>query len=232
MITLRRSKERGHADHGWLDSHHTFSFADYHDPAHMGFRALRVLNEDRVAPGRGFPTHPHRDMEIVSYVLEGGLEHRDSLGTGSVIRPGDLQRMSAGTGVTHSEKNASTAEPVHFLQIWLVPSARGLAPSYEQKTFTEQDKRNQLRLVASRDGRAGSVTIHTDAALYATRLDRSEHVTLELAPGRHAFIHVARGQARVQGHELSAGDAVAISDATKVTLEGVEHAELLAFDLA
>jgi quercetin 2,3-dioxygenase len=232
MLTLRRSNERGHVNHGWLDSHHTFSFGDYYDGAHMGFRGLRVLNEDRVEPGHGFPRHPHRDMEILSYVLAGGLEHRDSMGNGSVIRPGDVQRMSAGTGVTHSEKNASSDEPVHFLQIWMIPSARGLAPSYEQKAFGEVDKRGRLRLVASPDGRDGSVTLHCDIALYASLLDSGQQVALALVKGRHGFIHVARGRARVQGQELSAGDAVAISDETSVTLEGLDHAEILAFDLA
>src|SRR5262245_5659987 len=194
VITLRKSNNRGHANHGWLDSHHTFSFADYYDPRHMGFRALRVINEDRVAPGAGFPTHPHRDMEIISYVLEGGLEHKDSMGTGSVIRPGDVQRMSAGTGVTHSEYNASKSELVHFLQIWLLPEQRNIKPSYEQKTFSADDKRKKLRLVGSRDGRDGSVTIHQDVDLYATRLEAGEALRHDLKPGRHAWVHVARGQ--------------------------------------
>jgi redox-sensitive bicupin YhaK (pirin superfamily) len=233
MITLRPARERGHADHGWLDSHHTFSFANYYDPAHMGFRSLRVINEDRVAPGKGFGTHPHRDMEIISYVLEGGLSHRDSLGTGSVIRPGDVQRMSAGTGVTHSEQNASTEEPVHFLQIWLLPSTRGLPPSYEQKSFSAADKRGRLRLVASADGREGSVTIHSDAALYAGLFGANESAELTLQPGRHAWVHVARGNVRVNGRELQAGDGASFSDEPRIRVEGATgEGELLLFDLA
>jgi quercetin 2,3-dioxygenase len=232
MITLRRAEERGHANHGWLDSHHTFSFAGYHDPAHMGFRALRVINDDRVAPGRGFGTHPHRDMEIISYVLDGALEHRDSMGTGSVIVPGDVQRMSAGRGVTHSEFNGSREAPVHFLQIWLQPAARGITPSYEQKTFATDVKRGRLRLVASPDGAEGSVTIHTDARLYATVLHRGESARLALASGRHAWVHVARGTVTVNGHPLRAGDAAALSDEREVTLEGDGEGEALLFDLA
>lgn len=231
MIHLRHASERGHANHGWLDSYHTFSFADYYDPRYMGFRSLRVINEDRVAPGAGFPTHPHRDMEIISYVLEGGLEHKDSMGTGSVIRPGDVQRMSAGTGVTHSEFNASRSDPVHFLQIWLLPEERGIKPSYEQKTFSDEDKRGKLRLIGSRDGRDGSVTVHQDVNLYATRLDAGESVEHELRPGRHAWVHVARGKAVVNGNELEAGSAAALSNEPKVSIEGVENAEVLLFDL-
>ncbi len=231
MITIRPANERGHANHGWLDSHHTFSFADYYAPAHMGFRALRVINEDRVQPGRGFGTHPHRDMEIISYVLEGGLEHKDSMGTGSVIRPGDVQRMSAGTGVTHSEFNGSKTELVHFLQIWLIPSQRGIAPSYEQKTFDESEKRGRLRVVASPDGRDGSVGIHTDATLYAGLFDAGESAEVTLAPGRHAWVHVARGSVRVNGQELRAGDGAALSDEAKVSVEGTTGGEVLVFDL-
>jgi redox-sensitive bicupin YhaK (pirin superfamily) len=231
VLTIRRADQRGHANHGWLDSHHTFSFADYHDPRHMGFRGLRVINEDRVAPAMGFPTHAHRDMEIVSYVLEGAIEHKDSMGTGSVIRPGDVQRMSAGTGVRHSEYNASKSEEVHFLQIWIQPARQGIAPGYEQKTFPEADKRGRLRLVASQDGREGSVTIHADASLYATVLGDGERLQHAVPAGRHAWIHVARGQARVNGEALRAGDAVSTSDAGTLTLEGVGHAELLVFDL-
>src|SRR5436190_13430958 len=194
MLTIRRASERGHADHGWLKSSHTFSFADYHDPAHMGFRALRVINDDYIAPGRGFGTHPHRDMEIVTYVLEGALEHKDSMGTGSVIRPGEVQRMSAGTGVLHSEENPSREKPVHFLQIWIIPEKAGIKPSYEQKAFPASERRGKLRLVASRDGSEGSVTIHQDAALYLALLDESERATYEPGPGRHAWVHVARGE--------------------------------------
>jgi redox-sensitive bicupin YhaK (pirin superfamily) len=232
MLTIRPASERGHAEHGWLDSHHSFSFADYYDPAHMGFRALRVINEDRVAPAKGFGTHPHRDMEIISYVLDGGLAHKDSLGTGSVIKPGDVQRMSAGTGVSHSEFNASPSDPVHFLQIWLVPSQRGIKPSYEQKNFTEADKRGRLRVVASPDAREGSVTIHSDAVLYSGLFDQGESAELVLAAGRHAWVPVARGSVRLNGQELAAGDGAALSDVTKLELEGIERAEVLVFDLA
>jgi redox-sensitive bicupin YhaK (pirin superfamily) len=232
MLTVRRAGERGHADHGWLDSHHTFSFADYYDPAHMGFRALRVINEDRVAPGQGFGKHSHRDMEIVSYVLEGGLEHKDSMGTGEVIRPGDVQRMSAGTGVTHSEYNASDREPVHFLQIWIVPDKRGIAPSYEQQTFSRDAKAGKLRRVASPDGRDGSVTIHADATLYAGLFDRDQIAELSLAPGRHAWVHVVRGKASINGTELTAGDAIALSEERTVRIQGIDASELLVFDLA
>ncbi len=232
MMTMRRARERGHAEHGWLDSHHTFSFADYHDPAHMGFGALRVINEDRVAPGRGFGTHGHRDMEIVSYVLDGAMEHKDSMGTGSVIRPGDVQRMSAGTGVMHSEQNASKTEPVHFLQIWIVPESRGIDPGYEQKAFSDEEKRGRLRLVASRDGRDGSVTIHQDAALWAGILGAGESARHALAAGRRSWVHVARGEVKVNGQVLSAGDAAAISDEEGVALEGTSGGEVLLFDLA
>jgi redox-sensitive bicupin YhaK (pirin superfamily) len=232
MMTIRRASERGHADHGWLSSQHTFSFADYYDPDHMGFRSLRVINEDRVAPGQGFGRHPHHDMEIISYVLGGALEHRDSLGTGSVIRPGDVQRMSAGTGVAHSEFNASKTEPVHFLQIWLVPSARGIPPSYEQKTFSVADKDGRLCLVASPGADAGSLTIHTDARVYAGTFRAGQTAQIELARGRHAWVQVARGRARVNHRELAAGDGAAISDESIVALEGVDTAEILLFDLA
>jgi redox-sensitive bicupin YhaK (pirin superfamily) len=232
MITLRPAAERGHADHGWLDTHHTFSFADYHDPAHMGFRALRVINDDTVAPGRGFGTHPHRDMEIISYVLEGGLEHRDSTGTHGVIRPGDVQRMSAGTGVLHSEVNASKSERVHFLQIWIVPSKRGIEPSYEQKTLRREDKMGRLRIVASPDGRDDSVTIHADARVYAGVFDAGDSAELSLG-GRSAWVHVATGAARVNGRELRAGDGAALTDEPSVRIEGqAGGGELLVFDLA
>lgn len=232
MITLRRAEDRGHADHGWLDAYHTFSFADYYDPAHLGFRALRVINEDRVQPGRGFGTHPHRDMEIITYVLAGSLEHRDSMGNGSVIRPGEVQRMSAGTGVTHSEFNASPRELLHLLQIWLVPTARGIEPSYEQKVIDRRDQAGRLRLVASPDGREGSVTIHSDAALYTGLFDEGSTDELPLGQGRHAWVHVARGLARVNGHELKAGDGAALSDLASVRVEGVDASEVLVFDLA
>jgi quercetin 2,3-dioxygenase len=231
MQTIRRAGDRGHADHGWLDSHHTFSFADYHDPHHMGFRALRVINDDTVAPGKGFGSHPHRDMEILSYVLEGALAHKDSMGTGSVIEPGDVQRMSAGTGVVHSEFNASPTAPVHFLQIWIIPERRGIAPGYEQKRFTTPDKAGRLRLVASPDGRDGSVTIHADAAVHAGVFGAGQTAELPLAPGRHAWVHVARGTAVVNGHALGAGDGLALSEERAVTIEGGEGGEVLVFDL-
>ena len=232
MLTVRLADDRGHFDHGWLDTRHTFSFAEYHDPNHMGFRALRVLNEDRVRPGEGFPTHGHRDMEILSYVLEGRLAHRDSLGNGSVIVPGDIQRMSAGTGVTHSEKNASDAEPVHFLQIWILPDRQGLTPGYEQLAFTGAERRGRLRLVASRDGADGSVTVHQDVRILAGTLERGEAATHRLAKGRHAWIQVARGQVRVNGQILSAGDGAAISGEHEVTITGTPGGEVLLFDLA
>jgi hypothetical protein len=237
MITVRKATARGHADHGWLDSHHTFSFADYHDPEHMGFRALRVINDDRVAAGKGFGSHPHRDMEIVSYVLEGALAHKDSTGTGAVIRPGDVQRMSAGSGVVHSEFNASASENVHFLQIWIQPDrmARGIAPSYEQKTFSAADKRGTLRLVASPDAAAGSVSLHADARLYAGVFGAGERAELPIPAKRGAWVHVAQGAARVNGHALAAGDGVALTDEAAVVVEGVaggEPGEVLVFDLA
>jgi redox-sensitive bicupin YhaK (pirin superfamily) len=231
MLTVRKANDRGHADHGWLDSRHTFSFADYYDPAHMGFRSLRVINEDRVAPGQGFGRHSHRDMEILSYVLDGGLEHNDSMGTGAVIHPGDVQRMSAGSGVTHSEYNASKSDPVHFLQIWLMPNQRGIKPSYEQKTFSAADKAGTLRRVASPDGQDGSVTIHADATVYAGLFDRDQATELSLAKGRHAWVHVVRGQAQVNGAALSAGDAVALSDERTVRIQGIDASEVLVFDL-
>ena len=231
MIKTRAARERGHANHGWLDTWHTFSFADYYDPDQMGFRTLRVINDDTVAAGQGFGTHPHRDMEIVTYVLEGALEHKDSMGTGSVIRPGDVQRMSAGTGVTHSEFNHSKSAPVHFLQIWLLPSERGIKPSYEQKTFSEEDKRGTLRVVASPDGRDGSVTIHTDAVVYAGLFDGEEKAELAIAPKRHAWVHVARGKVRLSGKVLGAGDGAAVTGEA-LAIEGGEEAEVLVFDLA
>jgi redox-sensitive bicupin YhaK (pirin superfamily) len=231
-MTIRQADSRGHANHGWLDSHHTFSFANYYDPEHMGFRSLRVINEDRVAPAQGFGTHPHRDMEIISYVLEGALEHKDSMGTGSVIRPGDVQRMSAGTGVTHSEQNGSKSEAVHFLQIWIVPAERGIKPGYEQKAFTADEKRGKLRVVASPDGRDGSVTIHADAILRVGLFGKGESAELPLAKGRHAWVHVARGSVRVNGRDLTAGDGAALSDEARIAIEGVDAGEVLVFDLA
>ncbi|MBP2300631.1 pirin family protein [Azospirillum picis] len=232
MITIRHRDERGVADMGWLNSHHTFSFGHYMDPAHMGFRALRVINEDRVAPGGGFPTHGHANMEIISYVLEGGLEHKDSIGTGSVIRPGEVQRMSAGRGIRHSEYNASGKNPVHFLQIWILPQANGLAPGYEQADFPAAEKRGKLRLVGSQDGRDGSVTIHQDVDLYATLLDDDESVTLPLRPGRHAWVQVARGHVTLNGQLLKAGDGAAVSNEEALTLDRGIGAEVLVFDLA
>ncbi len=232
MMTLRKSAERGGANHGWLDTRHTFSFADYADPRHEGFRALRVINEDKVLPGRGFGTHGHRDMEIISYVLEGGLGHQDSTGSGGVVQPGDVQRMSAGTGVRHSEMNASKEAPVHFLQIWIIPDEEGVTPSYEEKRFTTVEKQGRLRLVASPDGAEGSVRIHADAKLYVTLLDAGESASLALAKGRHSWVHVARGEVKLNGQALSAGDGASLSDEAKVTLEGVRGAEVLVFDLA
>ncbi len=231
-MLIRRAGERGYADHGWLRSFHTFSFADYYAPAHMGFRSLRVINEDRVEGGKGFGTHPHRDMEIISYVLSGELQHKDSMGTGSVIRPGDVQRMSAGTGVTHSEFNASPTEEVHFLQIWILPDARGHAPSYEQKHFTEAERQGKLRLVASSDGADGSLTIHQDARLFAGLLAPGERVSQVLAPARYAWLHVARGKVVVAGHELAAGDAAAFEESGEISIQGSEPSEILLFDLS
>ncbi len=235
-IKVRRSLERGFADHGWLRSYHTFSFADYYDPAHMGLSSLRVINEDRVAPSAGFPTHPHRDMEIISYVLSGGLEHRDSMGHGSVIRPGEIQRMSAGTGVFHSEFNASDREPVHFLQIWIIPEQRGLAPGYEQTSVPRSEMRGRLRLIGSRDGRDGSVTIHQDVALLAGVFDQGEASTHALGPGRKAWLHVARGEVEVGDERLAAGDALAIDNTAELALPihitGRSDGEVLLFDLA
>jgi redox-sensitive bicupin YhaK (pirin superfamily) len=232
VIIRRPSDARGLADHGWLKSRHTFSFADYHDPAHMGFRGLRVINEDRVEPGRGFGAHQHRDMEILSYVLEGELGHRDSMGTGSVIRPGDVQRMSAGTGVTHSEMNPSPVNPVHFFQIWLLPAERGIAPGYEQKTFAAAEKQGRLRLVAAADGRDGAITVHADADLYAGLLAAGDSTRLELKPGRHAWVQVASGDVTVNGEALTAGDGAAVSDEAALTLTAASNAEVLVFDLA
>ena len=232
MITRRPAAERGHADHGWLDSRHTFSFADYYDEAHMGFRALRVINEDRVQPGHGFGTHQHRDMEIISYVLEGSLAHRDSMGTGSTITPGDVQRMSAGTGVRHSETNPSPTEPVHFLQIWLLPEQRGAEPGYEQKRFDLADKQGRLRLIASHDGRDGAITVHQDVDLYAGVFADGEGDRFELRRGRHAWLQVVRGAVSLNGEALSQGDGAAISDETALEIRATSDAEVLLFDLA
>jgi redox-sensitive bicupin YhaK (pirin superfamily) len=231
-MKIRRSHSRGHAQHGWLDSHHTFSFADYYDPNAMGFRALRVINEDRVIAGEGFPTHAHRDMEIISYVLEGSLAHKDSIGTNGVIKPGDVQRMSAGTGVRHSEFNGSNEEGVHFLQIWIVPDRAGHEPGYEQKTFSDAEKRGKLRLVASPNGQSDSVSIHQDARLYAGLFDAGEKATYDLKPGRGAWVHVVRGELTVNGEKLEAGDAAAIETAGKIELAGTTGGEVLLFDLA
>src|SRR5689334_20001223 len=227
MLDIRKAGDRGFADHGWLRSFHSFSFADYYDPEHVSFGPLRVINEDRVSPGRGFGRHGHRDMEIISYVLEGALEHKDSIGTGSVIRPGDVQRMSAGTGVMHSEFNASATEPVHFLQIWIEPGARGIAPGYEEKHFEPEDKRGRLRLIASPDGRDGSLTIHQDASVYAGLFDGEERAEHQLEAGRRAYVHVVRGRATVNGRNLDAGDAAKLSDIQSVTIETGRDAEIL-----
>jgi hypothetical protein len=235
MIRVRRSNERGAADHGWLRSRHTFSFADYWDPDHMGFRNLRVINEDRVAPGAGFGTHPHRDMEILSYVLDGALEHKDSMGTGSVVRPGELQRMSAGAGVLHSEYNASREDELHFLQIWLLPTERGITPEYEQQAFPDEERTNRLRLLAAPVGDAdGALSIHTDARVYGTLLEADRSVTHDLAPGRHAWVQVARGAVELGGERLDAGDGAAVGDVDRVTMTGLgpDPSEVLLFDLA
>ncbi len=232
MINIRKSDERGRANHGWLDTRFTFSFADYFDPEHVQFRTLRVMNDDRVAGGGGFPPHPHRDMEIVTYVLEGALEHRDSMGNGSVIKPGDIQYMSAGTGVTHSEFNASKTEPVHLYQIWMVPDQRGHQPAYDQKNFSEAEKRGKLRLIASPDGRDGSVKIRQENQLYATVLGAGESVKHALKPERHAYVQVARGSVTLNGKALQAGDGAEISAEKSVELTGVKDAEVLLFDLA
>jgi len=230
-LALRKSEDRGKANFGWLDSRHSFSFGHYHDPAHMGFGPLRVINEDKVAPGGGFPTHPHSNMEIISYVLEGALEHKDSIGTGSVIRPGDVQRMTAGSGVRHSEFNASKTDPVHFLQIWVIPEKQGLKPSYEQKSFSVEQKRGRLRLIGSRDGREGSVTIHQDVDLYATVLKAGEAVTHTIGDGRGAWVQVVRGAATLNETRLEAGDGVAVSRSGTLTLAGAGDTEVLLFDM-
>lgn len=232
MLAIRRAEDRGAANLGWLDSKHTFSFGHYYDPNHMGVGPLRVINEDRVRPGAGFDTHGHRDMEIISYVLDGALEHRDSIGTGSVIRPGEVQRMSAGTGIRHSEFNHSKEHAVHFLQIWIVPERDGLEPSYEQKAFAESEKRGRLRLVGSRDGRDGSVTIHRDVNLYAGQFDAGESARLDLPRGRNAWVQVARGEVEVNGERLMAGDGATIADVDAIDIKGRGDGEVLIFDMA
>lgn len=231
MNTIRRSQERGFADHGWLKSFHTFSFGDYFDPAHVEFGPLRVINEDRVQAGAGFGTHGHRDMEIISYVLEGELAHKDSMGNGSVIRPGDVQRMSAGSGVRHSEFNPSADSGTHFLQIWIQPNARNIEPGYEEKRFPANEKRGRLRMIVSQDGADGSVHIHQDARVYAGLFDAAERAELRVAPGRKIYVHVARGALMANGLALSAGDALKMTDATTLTIEHGQDAEVLVFDL-
>ena len=232
MITVLPSSERFHTEAGWLDSHHSFSFADHYDPERLGFRALRVINDDRVQPARGFGSHSHRDMEIITYVLSGELAHKDSMGNGSIIRPGEVQRMSAGTGVVHSEMNPSRTEPVHFLQIWVVPDRSGHEPGYEQKLFPDAERRGKLRVVASPDGRDGSVTIHQDALVHASLLERGERVSYSLPPTRHAWVHVARGTVDVNGQSLREGDGAAISDEDRLDLTARESSEVLLFDVA
>ena len=231
MTEIRRSNERGYADHGWLKSFHTFSFADYFDPEHVQIGPLRVINEDRVQAGQGFGTHGHRDMEIISYVLDGELAHKDSMGNGSTIRPGDVQRMSAGSGVRHSEFNPSSTHPVHFLQIWIQPNAQGIAPSYEEKTFSVQEKRGRLRIIASPDQADGSVLIHQDARVYAGLFDGDESATLNVEPGRTLYVHVARGSVTANGTELNGGDAVTLTETEKLELRKGQQAEVLVFDL-
>jgi redox-sensitive bicupin YhaK (pirin superfamily) len=231
MISMRPAAERGHANHGWLDSFHSFSFADYYDPEHMGYGALRVINDDRVQPGTGFGMHGHRDMEIITYLLSGKLEHKDNMGNGSIIVPGDVQRMSAGRGVLHSECNPSRDEPVHLLQIWIEPNVKGIAPGYEQRHIAPDEKRGRLRLIASPDGREASVTIHQDAALYAGLLDGADAITHAIAAGRRAYVHVARGSVRVDGQMLGAGDAAKLEHEAMLTLDAPKDAEVLVFDL-
>ena len=231
MLTIRRANDRGHANHGWLDTHHSFSFANYYDPRHMGYRNLRVINEDRVVPGRGFGVHPHRDMEIISYVLDGALEHRDTLGTGSVLRPGEFQRMSAGTGVLHSEANASDKHPLHFLQIWLMPEQSGLEPSYEQRAFPLEDRSGTLRLVVDPEGRDGALRIHSDAQLYSAVLEAGQVVTHRFAPGRHGWLQVVRGAVELPQARLETSDGAAIADTQELSFRAVDAAELLLFDL-
>jgi redox-sensitive bicupin YhaK (pirin superfamily) len=231
MITIRPASERGQGQYGWLDTRHTFSFNNYHDSRHMSFRVLRVMNEDWIAPGQGFGTHGHRDMEIVTYVLEGALAHKDSLGNGSVLRPGEFQRMTAGTGIEHSEFNPSDSEPVHLYQIWLFPERRGLTPSYDQRAFPELERQGKLRVVASRDGRDGSLSIHQDANVFLATLDAGNEVTHKLATGRHSWIQVLRGNIKLENVPLSAGDGAAVSDQSQVTINATQPAEVMLFDL-
>jgi redox-sensitive bicupin YhaK (pirin superfamily) len=232
MLSVLPSAQRGHTQAGWLDSHHTFSFGEFYNPRQMGFRDLRVINEDRVEPGQGFGTHPHRDMEIISYVLEGALQHKDSMGTGSMIEPGDVQRMSAGSGVLHSEFNASKSEGVHFLQIWIQPEKKGIPPSYEQKHFSEEDRRGRFRLIVSPDAKDGSIAVHQNMSLYSGLLNAGDKVEQALAASRHAWVQVVRGAVRVNGQAVGVGDGVAVSDETKIQVEATESAEVLLFDLA
>jgi redox-sensitive bicupin YhaK (pirin superfamily) len=232
MITIRKANERGHANHGWLDTYHTFSFSSYRDPAHVHFRALRVMNEDVVAPGQGFGTHPHEDMEIVTYVLSGALEHRDSMGNGEVLKPGEFQRMSAGTGITHSEFNPSATEPAHLYQIWLFPKQKGIEPSYEQKRFPEAERHNQLRLVASPDAAQSSLLIHQDARIFLATLDEGREISHELATGRHAWLQVLRGSVTLIDQRLDTSDGAAVSDESLLTVQAVDTAEIMLFDLA
>jgi redox-sensitive bicupin YhaK (pirin superfamily) len=232
MLLIRRADDRGHADHGWLDTYHTFSFADYYDPQHMGFRSLRVMNEDRVASGQGFGMHSHHDMEIVTCVLEGALQHRDSLGNGEILRPGEFQRMTAGTGIRHSEFNPSAEEAVHLYQIWLLPERKGLKPSYEQKAFAADEQQNRLRVVASRDGRDGSLTIHQDADIFLATLAPGRELSHRLRPGRHAWLQVLKGAAEANGTALSTSDGAAVSDEPELTIRSSAGAEIMLFDLA
>lgn len=232
MLTIRHSNQRGHFDHGWLNTYHTFSFDQYYDPRYMGFRSLRVINEDFVAPGRGFPKHGHRDMEIITYILQGALKHEDSMGNGSVIRPGDVQRMTAGTGVRHSEQNASTEELVHLLQIWIIPNADNLEPGYEQKAFTTEERRNQLRLIASTDGRDGSISVHQDVSLFASILDAAQQVDYRMDPTRFGWLQITRGSVSVNEERVEAGDGVVIVAESELRIKAEDQAELLLFDLA
>ena len=232
MITIRKSEERGHFNLGWLDTYHTFAFDQYYDPAHRHWRTLRVINEDRVAPGQGFPTHSHRDMEIITYILSGALEHRDSMGNGSVIRPGDVQRMSAGSGVSHSEFNPSPSEACHLLQIWILPNARNLPPSYEQRFFNEADRKGKLRLIASTDGREGSVTIHQDASVFVSLMESAQTLVHKITEDRHAWLQIARGNVSLNEGEFKQGDGAAISNESELRITAREKAEIVLFDLA